>query len=65
MERRARRLRDANRPEVPHGMFRAREVGSRIGLMREGRWRHIVDAAEITASELESMYLEELGRAAA
>lgn len=49
---------------VTHDLFRAREVGTRIGLMREGRLRRTVDASDITAGELESLYLEEMGRAA-
>lgn len=48
---------------VTHDLFRAREVGNRIGLMREGRLRHMIDAADITASDLEQLYLEEMGRA--
>ena len=46
---------------VTHDLFRAREVGTRIGLMRGGRLRRMIDAANITASELESLYLEEMG----
>ncbi|MCC2976682.1 ABC transporter ATP-binding protein [Sphingomonas sp. PL-96] len=47
---------------VTHDLFRAREVGTRIGLMREGRLRRMINAADITASELESLYLEEMGQ---
>lgn len=43
-----------------HDLFRAREVGDRIGVMREGRLRREVAAKEITASELERLYLEEM-----
>ena len=50
---------------VTHDLFRAREVGNRIGLMREGRLRQMLDAADITASDLERLYLEEMGRALA
>jgi ABC-2 type transport system ATP-binding protein len=50
---------------VTHDLFRAREVGTRIGLMRGGRLRRMVDAADITAAELESLYLEEMGQVAA
>jgi ABC-2 type transport system ATP-binding protein len=49
---------------VTHDLFRAREVGTRIGLMREGRLRRMIDAADITANELEALYLEEMGRVA-
>lgn len=48
---------------VTHDLFRAREVGSRIGLMRDGGLRRIINAVEITASELEQLYLEEMGSA--
>ncbi|HEX8415385.1 MAG TPA: ATP-binding cassette domain-containing protein [Sphingomicrobium sp.] len=48
---------------VTHDLFRAREVGTRIGLMREGRLRRMMPAADITASELENLYLEEMGAA--
>lgn len=47
---------------VTHDLFRAREVGTRIGLMREGRLKRMIDAREISAAELESLYLEEMGR---
>ncbi len=47
---------------VTHDLFRAREVGSRIGLMREGKLRRMIDAADITASDLERLYLEEMGQ---
>lgn len=46
---------------VTHDLFRAREVGSRIGLMREGKLRRVIDAAGISASDLERLYLEEMG----
>lgn len=47
---------------VTHDLFRAREVGTRIGLMREGRLQRMIDAKDISAAELESLYLEEMGR---
>lgn len=47
---------------VTHDLFRAREVGTRIGLMREGKLRRVLPADSITASELENLYLEEMGR---
>jgi ABC-2 type transport system ATP-binding protein len=43
-----------------HDLFRAREVGTRIGLMREGRLRRCVLGQEVTANELEALYLEEM-----
>lgn len=45
-----------------HDLFRAREVATTIGLMRAGRLRRTLDASRITASDLESLYLEEMGR---
>lgn len=45
---------------VTHDLFRAREVGSRIALMRGGRLRRTTNASDITASELENLYLEEM-----
>lgn len=50
---------------VTHDLFRAREVGNRIGLMREGSLRQMLDAADITASDLERLYLDEMSRALA
>lgn len=50
---------------VTHDLFRAREVGTRIGLMREGRLLRCIAARDISAAELESLYLEEIGRTAA
>ncbi|MCG2842057.1 ATP-binding cassette domain-containing protein [Sandaracinobacter sp. RS1-74] len=47
---------------VTHDLFRAREVGTRIGLMRQGKLRRMLAAADITATELENLYLEEMGR---
>lgn len=47
---------------VTHDLFRAREVGTRIGLMRDGRLQRMVAAKDINAAELESLYLEEMGR---
>jgi len=44
-----------------HDLFRAREIADRIGLMRSGRLVRILDAANITAAELEELYLQEMG----
>lgn len=46
---------------VTHDLFRAREVGTRIGLMRESRLQRMIAAKDISAAELESLYLEEMG----
>ncbi|WP_347331855.1 ABC transporter ATP-binding protein [Marinimicrobium locisalis] len=45
-----------------HDLFRAREVATTIGIMQAGRLRRTVDASKITANDLESLYLEEMGR---
>ena len=45
-----------------HDLFRAREVATTISLMQAGRLRRTIDAAAITANDLESLYLEEMGR---
>lgn len=45
-----------------HDLFRAREVATTIGLMQAGRLRRTIDASKITANDLESLYLEEMGR---
>lgn len=47
---------------VTHDLFRAREVGTRIGLMRGGKLRRMIAAGDITAAGLEGLYLEEMGR---
>jgi ABC-2 type transport system ATP-binding protein len=41
-----------------HDIFNAVNVGSRIGIMKEGRLVHTVDTADITAGELQKLYLE-------
>ena len=41
-----------------HDIFRAKEVASRIGIMKEGNLQSVIDASEISANELESFYLK-------
>lgn len=41
-----------------HDIFRAKEVASRIGIMKEGNLESVIDARMISASELESLYLK-------
>lgn len=41
-----------------HDIFRAKEVASRIGIMKEGNLMSVIDAASISANELESLYLK-------
>ena len=48
-----------------HDIFRAKEVASRIGIMRHGRLVDMVDPAKLTAAELEQLYLTQLAERAA
>lgn len=41
-----------------HDIFNAVNVGTRIGIMKEGRLVHILNTAGITATELQQLYLE-------
>jgi ABC-2 type transport system ATP-binding protein len=41
-----------------HDIFRAKEVASRIGIMKEGNLRSVIEASSISANELESLYLK-------
>jgi ABC-2 type transport system ATP-binding protein len=41
-----------------HDIFRAKEVASRVGIMREGNLVAVHQAADFSASELENIYLE-------
>ena len=50
---------------VTHDLLRAREVGDRIGLMRDSRLLRTIHAADITAEALDRLYLDEMGRRAA
>jgi ABC-2 type transport system ATP-binding protein len=43
-----------------HDLFRAKETGTRIGIMREGRLRQTLSTSEIGHSDLESLYLEHM-----
>jgi len=45
-----------------HDLFRAREVATTIGLMQAGRLCRTIDASKISASDLEGLYLEEMGQ---
>ncbi len=49
---------------VTHDLFRAREVGHRLGILKAGELVEIVDAASVTASELETIYLAHMHDAA-
>jgi len=41
-----------------HDIFRAREVGTRIGIMRAGHLVESLSASDLTANELEAIYLQ-------
>jgi len=41
-----------------HDIFNAVNVGSRIGIMKQGSLVHTIDTADISASELQKLYLE-------
>jgi ABC-2 type transport system ATP-binding protein len=41
-----------------HDLFRAKESGTHIGIMKAGRLVHMVNSDEITLNELESLYLD-------
>jgi ABC-2 type transport system ATP-binding protein len=41
-----------------HDIFRAKEVASRIGIMKEGKLRSVIEASSISANELQSLYLK-------
>lgn len=41
-----------------HDIFRAKEVANRIGIMKEGNLVSVIDAATISANELEKLYLQ-------
>jgi len=47
-----------------HDLFRAREVATTIGLMRDGRLLRSFKAQELSARELEQLYLDEMSGAA-
>lgn len=54
-----RRLRDEGRAILmaTHDVFRAKEIGTRIGIMKGGRLVDVLDAAALDASEIERIYL--------
>jgi ABC-2 type transport system ATP-binding protein len=41
-----------------HDIFRAKEVANRIGIMKEGNLVSIINARDISANELEKLYLQ-------
>ena len=47
-----------------HDLFRARELGGRAGIMREGRLRETVDLAAVEVTDLEQLYLQHMSEVA-
>ena len=43
-----------------HDLFRAKETGTRVGIMREGRLVQEMSAADVSHSDLERIYLEHM-----
>ncbi|GLU55388.1 ABC transporter ATP-binding protein [Dyadobacter frigoris] len=41
-----------------HDIFRAKEVATRIGIMKEGNLESVINAIDISANELEALYLK-------
>ena len=41
-----------------HDLFRAKEIGTHIGIMKEGELKHLLTTASLSLSELESLYLD-------
>ena len=41
-----------------HDIFRAKEVATRVGIMKEGNLQSVVNAGDISANELEALYLK-------
>ncbi len=56
------RLRDGGSAVLmaTHDIFRAKEIGDRIGIMMRGQLVNLLDASELDAKEIESIYLEHL-----
>ena len=43
-----------------HDLFRSREVGTHIGIMKQGQLLTRLDAADITHTDLEQIYLDHM-----
>ena len=43
-----------------HDIFRAREIGTHVGIMKSGRLQAKIDPAAISATDLESIYMEHM-----
>ena len=46
-----------------HDIFRAKEIGDRIGIMMHGKLVNLLQASELDAKEIESIYLDHLQEA--
>ena len=46
-----------------HDLFRAKEVGHRIGIMRDGHLLRVLAAADVTHTELEELYVQTIQQA--
>jgi len=47
-----------------HDIFRAKEIATRIGIMRGGKLIELLDAADVGHSDLEALYLQHMRKAA-
>ncbi len=45
-------------PMATHDLFRAKQVASRVGIVRHGKLVHSLTAAELSHTDLERLYLE-------
>ena len=56
------RLRDQDKAVLmaTHDIFRAKEIGDRIGIMMRGQLVNMLDASSLDAKEIESIYLDHL-----
>jgi ABC-2 type transport system ATP-binding protein len=43
-----------------HDIFRAKEVATRVGIMKEGKLESVIQAVDISANELEALYLKKV-----
>ena len=43
-----------------HDLFRAKESGTRVGIMRHGKLRTVLNTSEIGHTDLEKIYLEHM-----
>jgi ABC-2 type transport system ATP-binding protein len=51
---------DASILMATHDLFRAKETGTRIGIMREGRMMQELDTDDVTHADIERIYLEHM-----